>query len=133
MSLPHISGSGTLVADPDGRFSNSGTAITNVNIACNSRVLNKETNKWEDGEATYIRAVAFKTLAENINDNLHKGSRVTFSGQLVQKNWEDKEGNKRTSYEVRLDDIGPSLMFGQKKSKPAAEDPWGSPSSGPGW
>ncbi|OQW34551.1 MAG: hypothetical protein A4E20_11055 [Nitrospira sp. SG-bin2] len=125
MSLPQVQGSGTLTADPEGRFSPSGVAVTNLSIACNNRVFNKETKQYEDSGATFLRAVAFKQLAENINDQLRKGSRVVFSGQLEQQNWEDKEGNKRSSFQLKLDDIGPSLLFAAK-SQPV-EDPWGGP------
>lgn len=123
MSLPSIQGSGTLTQDPELRFTNSGAAVATLNIATNSRVFNKDTSKYEDGAATYLRATAWKQMAENAAETLRKGSRVVFSGQLEQRSWEDKEGNKRSVLEVKLDDIGPSLLFAAKKS--TASDPWG--------
>jgi single-strand DNA-binding protein len=129
-TLPKINGSGTLTADPELRFIQSGTAVVSINLAVNNRVYNKDTKQYEDGESTFLRASAWKQLAENIGENLTKGQRVVFTGTLKQKNWEDKEGNKRSSFEVQLDDIGPSLMFGGKKK---AEDPWSASTGSSSW
>lgn len=129
--LPMINGSGTLCADPELRMTQSGTSVVSLRLAVNNRVFNKETKQYEDGDATFLGATAWKTMAENIAENLRKGQRVVFTGTLKQKNWE-KDGQKRSSLEVQIEDIGQSLLFAQRSSDSAqkSEDPWG---SAPSW
>lgn len=125
MNGTQISGAGTLTADPEVRFGQSGVAVCSMNIAVNERLYNKDTKKYEDGEPTFLRAACFKNLAENVGENLRKGMRVVFTGTLKQKNWE-KDGQKKSMLEVHLDDIGQSQMFAAKVGASKADDPWGS-------
>ncbi len=128
MSLPTVTGVGTLTHEPELRFTQSGKAVATVNIACNARRYNKETQTWEDGDATYLRGTIWSDAAENVAESLEKGARVVFSGTLRQNSWEDKEGNKRSSLELLVDEIGPSLKWAtakvSKAGKKAAGDPW---------
>jgi single-strand DNA-binding protein len=102
---------GNLVADPELRFTPSGVAVANFTIATTPRVFNKAKNEWEDGEALSLRCNLWKEAAENVTESLSKGMRVIATGKLKQRSWEDKEGKKRESTELEVDEIGPSLKY----------------------
>ncbi len=127
MSLPTVTGVGNLVADPELRFIPSGKAVADVNIACTSKRFNKATNEWEDGDTTYLRGSVWGEEAENIAESLTKGARVVFSGVLKQESWEDKEGNKRSSLKLLVDEIGPSLKWATARVEKAGKksSSWG--------
>src|SRR4029077_9053023 len=108
LTLPVVTIEGTLTADPELRFTNSGTAVANLNIACNTRRRNQQTNEWEDGPTTFVRATIWRDAAENVAESLTKGDRVLAHGTFEQTSFEDKNGNKRTSYEMNIEAIGPS-------------------------
>ncbi|ASR75921.1 ssDNA binding protein [Mycobacterium phage Aziz] len=111
LTLPIVTIEGTLTADPDLRFTQSSTAVANLNIACNTRRKNPQTDQWEDGDTTFVRGTVWKKLAENVADSLKKGDRVLAQGTLKQNNFEDKQGNKRSTLELEITDIGASLRF----------------------
>lgn len=124
MSLPTVTMSGTLTADPELRFvGQDGVAVASFTLAGNDRKFNRDTNQWQNGEPTYIDCVAWKTLAENITENLKKGSHVIARGSLKQESWE-KDGQKRSRLKLEVDDLGPSLKFAQK-AVARSNDPWG--------
>lgn len=141
MSLPNMSGTGRLTAEPEMRFSASGVAVCTVNLAFNSRKFDKQANEWFDGDVFYVRGTAFKELAEHIVDSLSKGDEVNVAGRLKTDQWEDKStGEKRSAVSLLIDSIGPNLRYATAKvakasrsgegggfggqSTPAA-DPWG--------
>lgn len=102
---------GNLTADPELRFTNSGSAVASFTVASTPRQFNRQSNQWEDGTALFLRCSAWGTLAENCGESLRKGMRVIVSGRLVQNNWETREGERRSSVEIRVDEIGPSLRY----------------------
>lgn len=113
---------GNLTADPELRFTQGGASVANITIASTPRVYNKKTQEWEDGEALFMRATIWKDAADNVADSLYKGVRVIATGKLKQRSWDDeKTGTKRTSVELEIEEIGPSLKFAQvsvdRKSK----------------
>lgn len=114
MSLPIVTVIGTVTAQPELKFIPSGKAVANFSIAANSRRKNKDTGEWEDGDTTFLRANVWGEYAENIAETLEKGSRVIATGQLKQRSWE-KEGNKQTSFELEVEEIGPSLRYATAK------------------
>lgn len=130
---------GTLTADPELRFTQSGAAVVNLTIAQNERRFNKETQRWEDGDTVFLRCNAWRQFAENIAESLSKGHRVLGYGRLKQRQYETREGEKRTVFEVELEALGPSLKFRTATVNqadryaqgagytPPADDPWGSP------
>lgn len=142
--LPTISGVGRLTQEPSLRYSPSGMAVCELNLAFNSRKLNKQTNEWEDSDVFFVRATAFKTLAENAGECLERGMEVHVSGRLKTEQWNDKNtGEKRSATALLLDSIGPNLAFatakvskvsrsseggrgGSGSSSAPVEDPWGS-------
>jgi len=119
MSSTDIHLAGTLVADPELRFTPNGVAVANFRIACNERIRNDD-GTWRDGDATFLTCNVWRDAAENAAENLVKGSRILVFGRLKQRNYETKEGEKRTVYEVEVDDFGESQKWKPKDRKPAA-------------
>ena len=147
---------GNLVDDPELRFTPSGAAVAKFRVASTPRYLDKQTNEWKDGESLFLQCQIWRQAAENVAESLTKGMRVILSGRLKQRSYETKEGEKRTVFEVEVDEVGPSLRNATAKvtkaqraggtsggfSAPAAsdsftEDPWAAattPSAaGGGW
>lgn len=106
---------GNLTADPELRFTPSGAAVANFTIASTPRTYDKQTQEWRDGTALFLRCNVWRDAAEHVAESLTKGTRVIAQGRLGQRNWEDKEGNKRTTVELEVDEIGPSLKFADAK------------------
>lgn len=105
MTLPRITATGNLVADPDIKFLPQGTAVTNFRIACGSRRKNPQTQEWEDGDTTFLTINAWKGLAENVASQFSKGQKITIEGRLKQREYQTKEGEKRTVFEVEADEV----------------------------
>ena len=110
MSSTTITVTGNLTADPDLKFFESGDAYCNLSIAVGSRKKNAE-GEWVDGDTSFYDATAVGSLAENIANSLTKGTRVVLTGTQSQRHWEDKDGNKRSSYSIRIDSLGPELRW----------------------
>jgi single-strand DNA-binding protein len=102
---------GNLTADPELRYTQNGLAVANFTIASTPRTFDKQSNEWKDGEALFLRASVWREFAENVAHSLTKGSRVIVQGRLKQRSYETKEGEKRTSFELDVDEIGPSLRY----------------------
>src|ERR1700719_4367938 len=137
---------GNLTADPELRFTPSGAAVANFTVASTPRMFDRQTNEWKDGEALFLRCNIWREAAENVAESLTRGSRVIVQGRLKQRSFETREGEKRTVFEVEVDEIGPSLRYATAKvnkasrgsssggfgsgSRPSgekpADDPWGS-------
>jgi single-strand DNA-binding protein len=123
---------GNLVANPELRFLQDGTAVANFTVASTPRYRDNATGQWKDGEATFMRCSAWRQLAENVVESLSKGSRVLVNGKLKQRHWETPEGEKRSTWELQVSAIGPSLRFAtatitkvQRATATAStEDPW---------
>lgn len=100
---------GNVVADPELSFGQSGTARCNFRVATTPRTLDRNTGQWNNGESLFLTCTAWRDMAENIAESISKGTRVIVQGRLGQRSYETKQGEKRTVYEVQVDDIGPSL------------------------
>jgi single-strand DNA-binding protein len=100
---------GNLVDDPELRFTPSGAAVAKFRIASTPRTLDKATNEWKDGDSLFLTCNVWRQAAENVAESLTKGTRVIVSGRLRQRSYETKEGEKRTVYEIEVDEVGPSL------------------------
>lgn len=103
---------GNLTSDPDLRFTQQGKPVASFTVASTPRTFDRNTNEWRDGEPLFLRVNAWDKLAEHVSASLVKGQRVIVQGSLVQRSYEDKQGQKRSSYEIQAEDIGPSLKFG---------------------
>ena len=102
---------GNLVADPELRFTPAGAAVANFRIASTPRRFNRQTSQWEDGEAMYLTCKVWRQAAENVAESLSKGMRVIVQGRLRQRSYESREGERRSIFEVEVDEVGPSLSF----------------------
>ena len=106
---------GNLVDDPELRFTPSGAAVAKFRIASTPRFLDKQTNEWKDGESLFLTCNVWRQAAENVAESLQRGMRVIVQGRLKQRSYETKEGEKRTVYEVEVDEVGPSLRSATAK------------------
>ncbi len=102
---------GNLTADPELRYTQSGLAVVNFTVASTPRVYDREAAEFKDGDALFLRATAWRDVAEHVKRSLSKGSRVMLLGRLVQKSYETKEGEKRTSFEIEVEEIAASLRY----------------------
>lgn len=106
---------GNLTADPELRFTPSGSAVANFTIASTPRTFDRQTNEWKDGDALFLRASVWREQAENVAETLTKGMRVIAQGNLRSRSYDTKEGERRTVMELEVDEIGPSLRFASAK------------------
>ncbi|WP_326698019.1 single-stranded DNA-binding protein [Streptomyces sp. NBC_01754] len=101
---------GNLVDDPELRFTPAGHAVAKFRIASTPRTFDKSTNEWKDGDGLFLTVTAWRSLAQNVAESLTRGSRAIVRGALKQRSYEDREGVKRTVYEIEAEDVGPSLL-----------------------
>jgi single-strand DNA-binding protein len=106
---------GNLVADPELRFTSSGQPVAQFRVASTPRTRDQATGEWKDGESLFLTCSVWRQAAENVAESLQRGMRVIVSGRLRQRSYETKEGEKRTVYEVEVDDVGPSLRNASAK------------------
>ncbi|HJY65902.1 MAG TPA: single-stranded DNA-binding protein [Streptosporangiaceae bacterium] len=106
---------GNLVDDPELRFTPAGQPVAKFRVASTPRYLDKSTNEWKDGDSLFLTCNVWRQAAENVAESLTRGMRVIVSGRLRQRSYETKEGEKRTVYEVEVDDVGPSLRNASAK------------------
>jgi single-strand DNA-binding protein len=138
---------GNLVDDPELRFTPSGAAVANFRIASTPRVMDRQTNEWKDGDALFLSCSVWRQAAENVAESLQKGMRVVVQGRLKQRQYETREGEKRTVVELDVDEVGPSLKYATAKvtrttrqgggggysgGNAPADDPWATPAAGGG-
>ncbi|HET8957252.1 MAG TPA: single-stranded DNA-binding protein [Microcella sp.] len=142
---------GNLTADPELRYTQNGLAVANFTIASTPRTYDRQSNEWKDGEALFLRASVWRDFAEHVASSLTKGMRVVAQGRLKQRSYETKEGEKRTTIELEIDEIGPSLRYATAQvtrssggggaggamgggnrggNAQVADEPWGAPAGG---
>jgi len=132
---------GNLVDDPELRFTPSGAAVANFRMASTPRTFDRQTSEWKDGDTLWLGCSVWRQAAENVAESLQKGMRVIVQGRLKSRQYETREGEKRTVFEIDVDEVGPSLRSATAKvnkttrsgasggysggaSRPAVEDPW---------
>ena len=106
---------GNLTADPELRFTPSGAAVANFTVASTPRTFDRQTNEWRDGEALFLNCSVWRQVAENVAESLSKGMRVIVSGRLRSRSYETREGDRRTVFEIEVDEIGPALRYATAK------------------
>ena len=106
---------GNLTDDPELRFTPSGAAVAKFRVASTPRFLDRQTNEWKDGEPLFLTCNVWRQMAENVAESLQRGARVMVSGRLRQRSYETREGEKRTVFELEVDEIGPSLRYATAK------------------
>jgi len=106
---------GNLTDDPELRFTPSGAAVANFTVASTPSTFNRQTNSWEDGETLFLRCSIWRQAAENVAESLQRGMRVVAQGRLKARSYETREGEKRTVFELEVDEIGPSMRYATAK------------------
>ncbi|MEU6246997.1 single-stranded DNA-binding protein [Glycomyces sp. NPDC047010] len=106
---------GNLVDDPELRYTPSGAAVAKFRIASTPRTFDRESNQWKDGEALFLTCSVWRQYAENVAESLSRGTRVIVQGRLKQRSYETREGEKRTVYELDVEEVGPALRFSTAK------------------
>ncbi|WP_248122577.1 single-stranded DNA-binding protein [Micrococcus lacusdianchii] len=106
---------GNLTADPELRFTPNGAAVANFTVASTPRTFDRQSNEWKDGETLFLRCSIWREAAENVAESLTKGMRVVAQGRLKSRSYQDREGNNRTSWEMDVDEVGPSLKYATAK------------------
>jgi len=106
---------GNLVDDPELRYTPTGQAVARFRVASTPRYMDRQTNEWKDGESLFLSCNVWRQAAENVAESLQRGMRVIVQGRLKQRSYETKEGEKRTVYEVEVDEVGPSLRNASAK------------------
>ena len=101
---------GNLTADPELRFTPSGAAVANFTVASTPRTFDRQTNEWKDGEALFLNCSVWRQAAENAAESLTRGMRVIVQGRLKARTYETREGEKRTVFEIDVEEVGPSLQ-----------------------
>ena len=137
---------GNLVDDPELRFTPSGAAVASFRVASTPRAYDRQSGEWKDGETLFLTCSAWRQLGENVAESLQKGTRVVVQGRLKQRSYETREGEKRTVYELDVEEVGPSLRsatakvtrvqrsgggFGGNQGGAGGDDPWSTPASSP--
>jgi single-strand DNA-binding protein len=110
---------GNLGGDPELRFTSSGKPVATLNVGVRESRLNRTNDTWEETGISWFRVTAWNQLAENIAESLTRGNRVIVVGKMVQTSFETKEGEKRYSWEIVADHVGPSLQYGSVSIKRA--------------
>jgi single-strand DNA-binding protein len=113
---------GNLTADPELRFTGTGTAVAAFTVAASRRVYDQATDGWKDGDTLFLRCSAWRDLADHAAESLTKGTRVIVTGRLKQRQYETPEGDKRTVYELDVEDLGPSLKWATAKIARTSRD-----------
>jgi len=106
---------GNLVDDPELRFTPSGAAVANFRIASTPRTFDKQTNEWKDGDSLFLSCSVWRQAAENVAESLQRGMRVVVQGRLKARTYETREGEKRTVFEIEVEEVGPSLKYATAK------------------
>lgn len=101
---------GNLTRDPELKYTPSGQAVCALGLAVNRRWQDRQTSEWKE-EVSFFNLTAWGELGENVAESLHKGDRVVVFGDLQQRSWENAEGEKRSTVEVKVNDLGPSLRW----------------------
>lgn len=127
---------GNLTAEPELRFTPSGAAVATFTVASTPRTFDRQSGEWKDGTPLFLRCNIWRQAAENVAESLTKGVRVIVSGRLTMRSYETRDGERRTSVELDVEEIGPSLRYATAKVQKASrgnssaprppDDPWGS-------
>jgi single-strand DNA-binding protein len=113
---------GNLTADPELRFTDSGIGVAAFTVAASRRVYDQATDSWKDGDTLFLRCSAWRDLADHAAESLSKGMRIIVTGRLKQRSYETPEGDKRTVYELDVEDLGPSLKWATAKIAKTTRD-----------
>jgi single-strand DNA-binding protein len=122
---------GNLVDDPQLRYTPTGQAVANFRIASTPRWQDRQSGEWKDGDSLFLSCNVWRQAAENVAESLQRGMRVIVQGRLRQRSYETKEGEKRTVYEIEVDEVGPSLRNASAKVTKSSRSTGGGGFGGP--
>lgn len=125
---------GNLVAAPELRFTPAGHAVANFTVASTPRTFDRAAGGWKDGDPLFMRCNLWRDAAENLAESrLDKGARVIVTGRLRSRSYQTREGDKRTSVEMDVEEVGPSLRWAIASVRKAAsrQTASGSPGGAP--
>jgi single-strand DNA-binding protein len=123
---------GNITDDPELRFTPSGSAVANFTIAVNRR-WKDQSGQWQDKLDGFFKCNCWREMAENVAESLQKGMRVMVVGRLQQRSWDDQEGNKRSAFEIQVDEVGPSLRWATAAVTKSTRSSSGQASGGSDW
>jgi single-strand DNA-binding protein len=106
---------GNVTKDPELRFTSSGVAVAKFTVASTPRTYNKQAQAWEDGPTLFLPVTVWRQQAEHVAESVVQGCRVVVQGRLSQRSYEDKQGVKRTVYELEGDEVAVSLRSATAK------------------
>jgi len=106
---------GNATKDPELRFTPSGAAVAKFTVASTPRTYDKQSNAWKDGETLFLPVSVWRQQAEHVAESVVQGTRVVIQGRLSQRSYEDREGVKRTVYELEADEVAVSLKMATAK------------------
>jgi single-strand DNA-binding protein len=124
---------GNLTDDPELRFTPSGAAVAKFRIASTPRTMDRQSGEWKDGEPLFLACNVWRDAAEHVAESLQRGARVIVQGRLRQRSYETREGEKRTVYELEVDEIGPSLRYATAKVQKMSRSGGGGAGGGGGF
>lgn len=139
---------GNVTGDPELRFTPSGAAVANFTVASTPRKYDRQANEWKDGDTLFMRCSVWREAAENVAESIQRGTRVIVHGFLEMRPYETKDGEKRTSTEMNVQEVAVSLRYatakvtrtqrsgaapqgGQGAPQGGQEDPWATGPSQP--
>ena len=123
---------GNITDDPELRFTPSGSAVANFTVAVNRR-FKDQSGAWQDKLDGFFKCNCWREMAENVAESLQKGMRVMVVGRLQQRSWDDQEGNKRSAFEIQVDEVGPSLRWATAQVQKSQRSSGGAASGGGDW
>ena len=123
---------GNLVDDPELRFTPAGQPVARFRIASTPRFRDNASGEWKDGDSLFLTCNVWRQAAENVAESLQRGMRVIVSGRLRQRSYETKEGEKRTVYEIEVDDVRPVSAERVREGQPG-QPQRRCPGRRPGW
>lgn len=117
---------GNLTADPEIRTTQSGRELASFTIASTPRQFDRQTNEWKDGETTFLDCVAWRNVLA-IRSATWKGLRVIAHGVISQRNFETRNGEKRSKLELEVEAMGVVLADAAYAQPQAGADAWSAP------
>lgn len=108
---------GNITADPELKQTQSGTSVCSFNIA-----INRYSKEPDAKKVDFFTVVAWQAKAEFVSRYFKKGSGIVIVGRLENREWADKQGNKRISTEIIAEEV--SFAGGKESSSEAKSEPY---------
>ena len=109
--MNNYSTTGLVATSPRHLVTQEGLAITSFRLASNERYFDEDKDRWVEGETNWFTVTAFKKLGINVAQSVSKGDRITVSGSIKVRDWDNGE-RSGTSVEIEADSLGHDLNYG---------------------